>query len=44
MEAPYGYTEPTFGQRVLARLMDTVLLLPPFALIGLVVDGAGDSS
>jgi uncharacterized RDD family membrane protein YckC len=32
--APPGYAEPTFGQRLLARLIDSAVLLPVALLIG----------
>jgi uncharacterized RDD family membrane protein YckC len=39
MDAPRGYREPTFGQRLLARLVDGLVLLPLVALMGLGLDG-----
>jgi uncharacterized RDD family membrane protein YckC len=36
---PRGYVEPTFGQRVVARLIDAVILVPPIALLSLVLGG-----
>jgi uncharacterized RDD family membrane protein YckC len=38
---PPQYREPAFGQRLLARLVDTLVLLPLAALAGIVPEGKG---
>jgi uncharacterized RDD family membrane protein YckC len=38
-DAPPGYREATFGQRLLARLVDVLVLLPAIIVIDLVADG-----
>ncbi len=38
---PPDYEEPVFGQRLLGRLADTVLMVPVVAVVGLLVDGRG---
>ena len=37
--APPGFVEPTFGQRLLARLVDSAVLLPMASLIGVLAEG-----
>jgi uncharacterized RDD family membrane protein YckC len=37
--APPGFVEPSIAQRVLARIVDAVVLLPVVLLIGMVVEG-----
>jgi uncharacterized RDD family membrane protein YckC len=37
--APPGYAEPTFGQRLLARLIDSAVLSPVALLIGVSAEG-----
>lgn len=36
---PPGFAEPTFGQRLLGRLVDAVVVFPAALLIGAVLDG-----
>ena len=36
---PRGYVEPTFGQRLLARVIDAVVLIPPLLPIVLLMSG-----
>ena len=36
---PRGYVEPTFGQRLVARIVDALVLLPAVVLASLVTDG-----
>jgi uncharacterized RDD family membrane protein YckC len=34
-----GFIEPTFGQRLVARVLDTLVVLPALLLVGAMVDG-----
>jgi hypothetical protein len=34
-----GFIEPTFGQRLVVRVLDTFVVLPAFLLVGAMVDG-----
>lgn len=36
---PRGYVEPTIAQRVLARVVDAIVLVPPFLPVVLLTDG-----
>jgi hypothetical protein len=36
---PPGFIEPTFGQRLVARLIDALVVLPAIVLIAAVADG-----
>jgi len=40
---PPNYQEPTFGQRLLARLIDSVVLLPVLAVLGVIASDRAQS-
>lgn len=41
---PPDYEEPVFGQRLLGRLADAVLMLPVVAVVGFLVEGRGGAA